>query len=30
MPVISEPKPDDLKPFLQGWSPYGAEGGLRW
>ncbi len=30
MPVISEPKPDDLKPFLQGWSPYGPDRGLGW
>jgi hypothetical protein len=30
MPVISEPKPDDLRPFLQGRSPYGPDGGLGW
>jgi hypothetical protein len=30
MPVISEPKPDDLRPFLQGWSPYGPDRGLGW
>ncbi|WP_331732378.1 hypothetical protein OG592_41640 (plasmid) [Streptomyces avidinii] len=24
LPEIPEPRADDLKPFLQGWSPYGA------
>jgi hypothetical protein len=26
---ILEPKPDDLKPYLDGWSPHGPDG-LRW
>jgi hypothetical protein len=25
MPAVPEPKPDDLKPFLKGWNPYGPE-----
>lgn len=25
MPVVPEPKPDDLKPFLNGWNPYGPD-----
>lgn len=25
VPVIDEPKPEDLKPFLTGWNPYGPE-----
>jgi hypothetical protein len=25
MPTIPEPKPDELKPFLKGWNPYGPE-----
>ncbi len=25
MPNLREPTPDDLKPYLKGWSPYGAE-----
>ncbi|WP_062980620.1 hypothetical protein [Nocardia anaemiae] len=27
-PNVSEPKPEDLKPFLQGWSPHGPNGPL--
>lgn len=26
VPSLSEPKPDDLKPFLQSWSPHGPDG----
>ena len=29
LPQIREPKPDDLKPYLDGWSPHGPDG-LRW
>jgi hypothetical protein len=25
LPEIPDPKPDDLKPYLDGWSPYGPE-----
>lgn len=25
LPKIPDPKPDDLKPFLRGWSPYGPD-----
>ena len=25
MPVVPEPRPDDLKPFLKGWNPIGPE-----
>jgi hypothetical protein len=30
-PEVPEPKPDDLKPFLKGWNPYGPDGfhGIR-
>ena len=28
MPSVSEPTPEDLKPFLEGWSPHGPDG--RW
>ena len=27
MPSIPEPEPEDLKPYLAGWSPHGPEGG---
>ncbi len=27
-PTLPEPKPEDLKPFLQGWSPHGPDGRL--
>jgi hypothetical protein len=26
LPEVSDPKPDDLKPFLDGWSPHGSSG----
>ncbi|WP_448810378.1 hypothetical protein [Agromyces bauzanensis] len=26
LPDLAEPKPEDLKPFLNGWSPYGPDG----
>lgn len=26
MPEVAEPRPDELKPFLGGWSPYGPQG----
>ena len=29
LPQIREPKPDDLKPYLDGWSPHGPDA-LRW
>jgi hypothetical protein len=29
LPRVREPKPDDLKPFLDGWSPHGPDEG-RW
>jgi hypothetical protein len=29
LPVVPEPRPDDLKPFLDGWSPHGPES-RRW
>ena len=25
-PSVPEPRPDDLKPFLDGWSPHGPDG----
>ena len=25
IPEVPEPKPDDLKPYLRGWSPHGPE-----
>lgn len=28
-PLVREPKPDDLKPYLDGWSPHGPDEG-RW
>ncbi len=28
-PQVRDPKPDDLKPFLEGWSPHGPDG-VRW
>ncbi|MEU5434677.1 hypothetical protein AB0G73_15065 [Streptomyces sp. NPDC020719] len=30
MPTPREPKPDDLKPYLTGWSPYGPESHAGW
>ncbi|MFJ2215006.1 hypothetical protein ACIQVO_31880 [Streptomyces sp. NPDC101062] len=30
MPITSEPQPDDLKPYLTGWSPHGPEPYSRW
>ncbi|MFJ5591030.1 hypothetical protein ACIQCG_14870 [Streptomyces noursei] len=30
MPTPREPKPDDLKPYLTGWSPYGPEPHSGW
>ncbi|MFD7016391.1 hypothetical protein [Streptomyces sp. NPDC059928] len=30
MPTPREPKPDDLKPYLTGWSPYGPESDSGW
>ncbi len=27
-PSLSEPKPEDLKPFLHGWSPHGPDKSL--
>nr|WP_236070925.1 hypothetical protein [Streptomyces polyasparticus] len=30
MPTPREPKPDDLKPYLTGWSPYGPESRSGW
>ena len=29
LPRLGEPKPDDLRPYLDGWSPHGPDGG-RW
>ena len=29
LPRVREPKPDDLKPYLDGWSPHGPDEG-RW
>lgn len=29
LPLVREPKPDDLKPYLDGWSPHGPDA-LRW
>ncbi|ASF10906.2 hypothetical protein NBRGN_065_00420 [Nocardia brasiliensis NBRC 14402] len=28
VPGLAEPKPEDLKPFLQGWSPHGPDGSV--
>jgi hypothetical protein len=25
MPAVREPSPEDLRPFLNGWSPYGPD-----
>ncbi|MDI3402875.1 hypothetical protein [Streptomyces cavernicola] len=30
MPTTHEPKPDELKPYLHGWNPYGPEPHSRW
>lgn len=30
VPAVPDPKAEDLKPFLDGWSPYGPETGFRW
>lgn len=30
MPPIPDPKPEDLKPHLGGWSPYGPESTFCW
>ncbi|MFE6397513.1 hypothetical protein [Streptomyces alboflavus] len=30
MPTPRDPKPDDLKPYLTGWSPYGPESHTGW
>jgi hypothetical protein len=29
VPHVPDPKPDDLTPFLNGWSPHGPDGGRR-
>ena len=29
LPRVREPKPDDLRPYLEGWSPHGPDEG-RW
>jgi hypothetical protein len=29
LPSVREPKPDDLRPYLDGWSPHGPDEG-RW
>ena len=29
VPVVPEPKAEDLKPFLDGWSPYGPDSSFR-
>ncbi|MFD3596364.1 hypothetical protein ACFWU5_26890 [Nocardia sp. NPDC058640] len=29
VPVVPDPQPEDLKPFLEGWSPHGPDGS-RW